>query len=176
MRELCMRVLCVLELRSVKGTSSLQPHALFCSKASAASAQSKIMSQLSAAGGGSKTDQEIFRVQKWNTALPWKSMATSYSKAKPKWGIGEFFDKSVFFNKKSGMMMCVPSSAFFRCFSVTIYACMCVATKSLKRRTWTVSPNCRLYSPLFVTLTTRLSKTPRLTSTCGLPPFLRCFL
>ena len=70
-------------------------------------AQSKVMSQLSKAGGGSKTDQEIHRVQTWNTAIPWKSMASSYSKAKPKWGIGEFFDTSVFFNKKTGMMMYV---------------------------------------------------------------------
>jgi hypothetical protein len=46
-------------------------------------------------------------VQSWSTDRPWKSMASSYSRTKPKLGFAEFFDKSVFFNKKAGMMMYV---------------------------------------------------------------------
>jgi hypothetical protein len=46
-------------------------------------------------------------VQNWNVDKPWKSMAASFSKSNSKLGFSEFFDKSVFFNKKSGMMMYV---------------------------------------------------------------------
>jgi hypothetical protein len=44
-------------------------------------------------------------VQTWNPNKPWRSMASSFSKTNPKLGFADFFDKSVFFNKKAGMMM-----------------------------------------------------------------------
>ncbi len=79
----------------------------FYSAAASSTAASKHNSQLSAKGGGSKTEQEIMNVQNWDIEKPWRSMASSFSKSKSRLGFAEFFDKGVFFNKKAGMMMYV---------------------------------------------------------------------
>jgi len=72
-------------------------------------------------------------------------MASSFYKTNSKLGFADFFDKSVFFNKKAGMMMYIRGD------------------KNLKRHFLTALPDCALFLLPSATLTTPLWKTLMLT-------------